>query len=126
MQLISEPHLGDRLANLILRTENRQILRVDRRANSGEQVETDFLPVGMDVLNHVQKVRERSRIPKRATVRIAVAIDERVSMAMAMAMIGFQTCHLGPAARGQPRAAIPTLRTKFESRVRYPFKRSRV
>jgi hypothetical protein len=40
----------------------------------------------MDVLNHVQKVRERSRIPKRATVRIAVAAPARIEVDVTEAM----------------------------------------
>ncbi len=66
--------------SIILRTENRQILRVNRRANSGEQIDTDFLPVGMDVLNHVQEMRERSRVPERATVLISTAAPARIKV----------------------------------------------
>jgi type II secretory pathway component PulM len=65
---------------VVWRTENRQILRVNRCANSGEQIDTDFLPVGMDVLNHLQKMRERSRVPERATVLVAVAAPTRIEV----------------------------------------------
>ena len=80
---------------MILRTENRQILRVNRRANSREQIDTDFLPVGMDVLNHVQKTRERSRVPERATVLIAVAAPARIEVDVTEAM----SFEAGPAHR---------------------------
>src|SRR5260370_36305609 len=71
---------------VVLGAEDRQIGCINGRAQSGQKIDSDLLTVGMNMLNHIQKMRKCSRVPERSTVLIAVAAPTRIEADITKAM----------------------------------------